>query len=85
MATMRKGEDGAATVPAAVADLWLKGAAIKWAAPPAKAPEPSTPPRMPRVTLKQHACLAFCSCMRAGKTLSCALLEDLALLAAAGP
>jgi hypothetical protein len=37
---MRKGEDAAETLPAAVADLWLKGASIQWPTPPAAAPEP---------------------------------------------
>jgi acyl transferase domain-containing protein len=40
VATMRKGEDAAETVRAAIADLWLKGAAIQWAAPPASEAEP---------------------------------------------
>ena len=32
VAAMRKGENGVETVRAAIADLWLKGAAIKWPA-----------------------------------------------------
>ena len=40
VAAMRKDEDAVQTVPAAVAELWLKGASIKWHAPAAAISEP---------------------------------------------
>lgn len=40
VAMMRKGENATETVQSAVADLWLKGAAVTWQAPPVTGTEP---------------------------------------------